>query len=158
MTSGSGWSSASNRPSRIASPVSSARVTSRRSRITLVKDEIDDLQHRAQSLRQFLRRRHLVRNPCLPNLCLGAHNALRQRTRSDQEGLCYLLGCQPAHLTQGERNVRFRRLRWMTAGKNQAQPIILEAVLFIRPFRRIPLRFEISHELVLRRIKSCPST
>src|SRR5438132_7431395 len=46
----------------------------------------------------------------------------------------------------------------MTAGKNQAQPIILEAVLFIRPFRRIPLRFEISHELVLRRIKSCPST
>src|SRR5437879_8918379 len=46
----------------------------------------------------------------------------------------------------------------MTARKNQAQPIILKAVLFIRPFRGIPLRFEISHELVLRRIKSCPST
>src|ERR1700723_146947 len=46
----------------------------------------------------------------------------------------------------------------MTAGKNQAQPIILDAVLFIGPFRRTPLRFEISHELVLRRIKSCPST
>src|SRR5258708_39851716 len=46
----------------------------------------------------------------------------------------------------------------MTAGKNQAQPIILKAVLFIGPFRRTPLRFEISHELVLRRIKSCPST
>src|SRR5437899_902743 len=50
----------------------------------------------------------------------------------------------------------------MTAGKNQAQPVvfkaILKAVLFIRPFRRTPLRFEISHELVLRRIKSCPST
>ena len=26
------------------------------------------------------------------------HNALRERTRSDEEGLCYLLGCQPAHL------------------------------------------------------------
>src|SRR6202162_5478706 len=46
----------------------------------------------------------------------------------------------------------------MTAGKNQAQPIILKAVLFLGPFRRTPLRFEISHELVLRRIKSCPST
>src|SRR6202046_4174728 len=46
----------------------------------------------------------------------------------------------------------------MTAGKNQAQPIILKAVLFIGPFRRTPLRFEISHELVLRRIESCPST
>src|SRR5215831_3303255 len=46
----------------------------------------------------------------------------------------------------------------MTAGKNQAQPIILKAVLFIGLFRRTPLRFEISHELVLRRIKSCPST
>src|SRR5580700_11276990 len=51
----------------------------------------------------------------------------------------------------------------MTAGKDQAQPIILKAivlkaVLFIGPFPRTPLRFEISHELVLRRIKSCPST
>src|SRR2546426_10814934 len=46
----------------------------------------------------------------------------------------------------------------MTAGKNQAQPIILKAVLFIGPFRRTRLRFEISHELGLRRIKSCPST
>src|SRR5215472_12441333 len=44
----------------------------------------------------------------------------------------------------------------MTAGKNQAQPIILKAVLFIRCFRRTPLRFEMSRELVLRRIKSCP--
>src|SRR3984885_16161218 len=46
----------------------------------------------------------------------------------------------------------------MTAGKNQAQPIILKGVLFIRPLRRTPLRFEIAHELVLRRIKSCSST
>src|SRR6202022_2071917 len=46
----------------------------------------------------------------------------------------------------------------MTARKNQAQPIILNAVLFFRLFRRAPLRFEISHELLLRRIKSCPST
>src|SRR5580704_6411874 len=46
----------------------------------------------------------------------------------------------------------------MTAGKNQAQPIILKTVLFLGAFRRTRLRFEISRELVLRRIKSCPST
>src|SRR6266851_3745713 len=58
----------------------------------------------------------------------------------------------------------------MTAGKNQAQPVvfkadilkgvILKAVLFILigPFGRARLRFEIAHEFVLRRIKSCPST
>src|SRR5438309_11528370 len=46
----------------------------------------------------------------------------------------------------------------MTARKNQTQPIIINAVLFIGAFRRTQLRFEISRELVLRRIKSCPST
>src|SRR5260370_40115807 len=56
----------------------------------------------------------------------------------------------------------------MTAGKNQAQPVvfkaiifkptILKAVFFLGVFRRTPLRFEISREFVLRRIKSCPST
>ena len=53
----------------------------------------------------------------------------------------------------------------MTAGKNQAQPIILKGVILkavililIGSFRRTRLRFEISHELVLRGIKPCPST
>src|SRR6202521_3884423 len=46
----------------------------------------------------------------------------------------------------------------MTAGKNQAQAIILKAVPFIGPFRRTRLGFEIPHKLVLRRINSCPST
>src|SRR5207253_8871750 len=87
-------------------------------------------------------------------------NALRQRTRSDEEAACYLLGCQPAHLTQGERNARFRRESWMTARKNQAQPVVFKAVffVFIGLFRRTHLRFEISRKLVLRGIKSCPST
>jgi hypothetical protein len=46
----------------------------------------------------------------------------------------------------------------MTARKDQTQPIILKAVLFIGPFRRTPLRFEIAHELILGRTNSCPST
>src|ERR1700677_4806848 len=50
----------------------------------------------------------------------------------------------------------------MTAGKNQAQPIVfnrvLKAIHLIGPSRRTPLRFEMAHELILRRIESCPST
>src|SRR5207237_512846 len=115
-------------------------------------------KYRAQSLRQLLRCRHFVRDRCLSYLCLCAHNALRQRAGSSEEGLCYLFGGQTTNLTQSERNARFRWKRWMTACKDQAQPIILEAVLFIRLFCRTGLRFEISHELVLRRIKSCPPT
>src|SRR5580658_6350531 len=53
----------------------------------------------------------------------------------------------------------------MTAGKDQAEPVvfkvvILKAVVFvlIGPSGRTRLRFEMSPELVLRRIKSCPST
>src|SRR5215204_1125711 len=46
----------------------------------------------------------------------------------------------------------------MTARKNQTQAIILNAVRFVGPFSRTQLRFEISHELVVRRIKSCAST
>src|SRR5260370_35902954 len=51
----------------------------------------------------------------------------------------------------------------MRAGKNQAQPVVFEAIilktaLFIGPFRRTRLRFEISREFVLRRINACPST
>src|SRR6185503_14332615 len=86
----------------------------------------------------------------------------RQRTRSDEEGLCYLFGCQPAYLTQGKRNARFRRESWMTAGKHQTQAIIfkgiLKGVLFIGSCRGAQLGFEIPHELVFGRIKSCAST
>jgi hypothetical protein len=46
----------------------------------------------------------------------------------------------------------------MAAGEDQTEAIVLKAVLFIGPFRRTRLRFEISHELVLRCIKSCAAT
>ena len=94
----------------------------------------------------------------LADLRLGAHDALRQRTRRGEKGLGYLLGGQAADLAQGERNPRFRRQRGMAAGKDQAQAVILEDVLFLGALRRASLRFEISHQLVLRRIESCPAT
>src|SRR5256714_5902490 len=46
----------------------------------------------------------------------------------------------------------------MTTGKNQTQPVVFEALLCIGPSRRTRLHFEMSHQFVLGRIKSCPST
>ena len=48
----------------------------------------------------------------------------------------------------------------MTAGKNQAQPVVFKKLVpaLMGVFHRTRLRFDMSHELVLRRIKSCPST
>src|SRR5579862_286933 len=51
----------------------------------------------------------------------------------------------------------------MTAGKNQAQPVVFEAeilktALCIGQLRRTRLRFEMPREFVLRGVKSCAST
>src|ERR1700688_4432737 len=48
----------------------------------------------------------------------------------------------------------------MTAGKNQAQPVVFKTIFFtlIGPFRRTRSRFEMMREFVLRCIKSCPAT
>src|ERR1700685_191547 len=43
----------------------------------------------------------------------------------------------------------------MTAGKNQAQAIVFEEIVFNRTFGRSRLCFDKSRELVLRRIESC---
>jgi hypothetical protein len=65
---------------------------------------------------------------------------------------------QAADFAQGERNLSFRRQSGMAAGEDQTEAIVLKTVLFIGPFRRTRLHFEISHELVLRWIKSCAAT
>src|SRR5215831_17736237 len=76
-----------SKPDRLAGDLGSRYFRSRRSRIALVKDEIDDLKHRVQPLRQFLRRRHLVWNRRLSNLCLGAYDARNlTESRPDSNG------------------------------------------------------------------------
>jgi hypothetical protein len=45
----------------------------------------------------------------------------------------------------------------MTARKNQPQPLVFKKIVTTGDPRRTPLRFEISREVVLRRIESCPS-
>src|SRR6185312_14991924 len=103
-----------------------------RSRVALVKDEIDDPKHRVQPLRQFLRRWHLVWNRCLTNLCLGAHDALGERCRRNQKCPSNFLSCQAANFTQRERDLSFRRQSGMTASEDKTEAIVLDLLILLR--------------------------
>ena len=129
-------------------------LRSRRSRVALVKHEIDDLQHCVHPPGQLPRRRHLVGNPRLSNLCLGAHNALGQRRRRNQKRPRNLFRCQAAYFAQRERNLSFRGQSRMTARENQTQAIILNLFLFHRSVAHA--RFHMGNEVGLRSVESRP--
>src|SRR6516162_7579406 len=114
---------------RLAGHLGPRNLSSRRSRIALVKDEIDDLKHRVQPLRQFLRRRHLVWNRRLSNLCLGAYDALGERRWRHEKCSGDLFRGQAADFAKGERNLSLRRQSGMAAGEDQTEAIVLD--LFI---------------------------
>src|SRR5271169_4227430 len=98
---------------RLASDLGSRYFRTRRSRIALVKDEIDDLKHRVQALRQLLRRRHLVWNRRLSNLCLGAYDALGECRWRHEKCAGDLFRGQAADFAKGERNLSLRsRAGW----------------------------------------------
>jgi hypothetical protein len=61
---------------------------------------------------------------------------LAQRRSRGQERAGDFFGREPADFAQGERHLRIRGQRWMAAGENEAQPIVLDT-LAVRPGRRI---------------------
>src|SRR5260370_2388822 len=99
-------------------------------RVALVKDEIDDLKHRIQPLRQFLWRRYLVWNRNLSNLCLCAHNALRQGRRRNQKRPGQSPPWSARDFTHGTRNLSFRRQSGMAAREGATAGTRLTADLF----------------------------
>ncbi len=103
------------------------------------------MKHRAQPLRQFLRRRHLVRNRCLSNLCLGAHDALGERCRRNQKCPGNLFRCQAADFAKSERNLSFRRQSGMAAGENQ----LFISNLFIPAGSVVDARFHMGNKISL---------
>ena len=92
--SGSGRSSTSSRPSRIASPDRSQRVSdaARRGRVAFVEDEIDDVKNGVEPVRQLLARRHLIRNARVADLRLRPDDALGDGGRIGEKRARDLLG------------------------------------------------------------------
>src|SRR5690606_236525 len=94
---------------------------------TFIEHQIDDLQHRAQTLRQLGWGRHLVGNGGIPNLCLGAHDALRNGGCGDEEGAGYLFGGQVADLPQRQGSTGLGSQTGMAAGEQLTQTIVVDA-------------------------------
>ena len=131
IASGSGSSSTSSRPSRIASAERSCRVSdgARRRGVALVEDQVDHVQHGVEPLRQLRPRRHLIGNARVADLRLGAHDALGQRGGGGEEGARDLLGGEAADLAQRQRHLRVRGQRGMAAGEDQPQPVVFDALV-----------------------------
>src|SRR5262245_14927727 len=123
----SGSNSTIKRPSRMASPDRSWRVTdSPDDAAAFVEYEVGDLKHAAQTLRQIGGRRDMIGDASIANLGLAANDTLSNRRWRRQERPGDLLGRQPADLAQRERDLRALRQRRMAAGENQAQAIIFD--------------------------------
>src|ERR1043166_1862967 len=111
------------------------------------------MKHRAQSLRQFLRAWHFVRNPCLSNLCLRAHDALGERCRRNEKCPRNLLSSQAADFAQCERNLSFRRQGGMTASEDQTESIVFDLLLIDGSF--VDARFHIERKISLCSVEAC---
>ncbi len=134
-TSGSsGISSASSRPRRIASAaeVLADEPLARAGRVALVEDEVDDRQHGPKTIGQVGLMRDAVRDPRVADLSLGADQPLRHRRLGDKKGARDLRRGQPSQQPKGQRDLGAGSERRMTAGEDQAQPVVSA--------RRPPLR------------------
>ena len=128
-------------------------------RIAFVENEIEHVQHGVEALRQLLARGHLIWDVRLGDFAFGAHDALRQRRRRHQKCACDFLRGQAADFAQRQGDTRVRRQRRMAASKNQAQPVIFEAVLRVQVItrvRRFPA-FQMIGEGGQRGVKACPA-
>src|SRR6266540_682204 len=105
-------------------------------RIALVEYEIDHAQHGIEPVRQLGLRRHLIGNARVADLAFRAHDALRQRWRRCEKRLRDLLRRQTAYLAQRKSDLRIGRQGRVATGKDQAKPIVLDAV-FVCPCRGI---------------------
>ncbi len=105
--------------------------------VALVIDQIDHLQDGLQARRKFTGFRNAVGNASLANLVFATHQTLRQRRRGDQKTPGDGGGTQSAHFAQRQGDLDIRRQRRVTAGKNQAQTIVINAAVVIikRVFR-----------------------
>ena len=142
-------------PDRLAGQIRPGQRGARGRVVSLVEDQVDDVQHGVEATRQLGARRHLVGNARVADLGLRTDDPLRHGGRAGEERARDLLGREPAHLAQGQRHLGVRTQGRMAAREHQPQPIVLD---FVRiPRRRVAgLGGEPLGELALRRIEPRP--
>ena len=118
-------------------------VVAARGGIALVENEIDDLEHRSEPLREFLAARRLVGEPGFRQRALGAHDALGDGRLRREEGARDLVGGQAADHPQRQRRAGLARQARMAGGEDQPQQFVADVV--------VERGVEIGHRLLLLR-------
>ena len=112
---------------RLAAEIGAHQAVAFGAGIAFVEHQVDDAEHRLQPLGQELARRHLVRNPGVEDLALGAHQPLRRGRLRLEKGARDLPRRQAAERSQRQRHLRRLGDRRVAAGEHQAQAIVLDA-------------------------------
>ena len=107
-------------------PVARAR------RVALVEDEVDDGQHGPQAVREVGLVRDAVGDPRVADLALGPDQPLGHGRLGHQEGARDLGGGEPAQEPQRQRDLGAGGERGVTAGEDQAQPVVAHGALLGR--------------------------
>nr|QPG01998.1 hypothetical protein WM98B_00145 [Acinetobacter nosocomialis] len=139
------------KPDRLGRQVGARQRLAGRGRVALVEHQIDHAQYAVEPGRQRGRLRHFIGHARIADLALGAHDALRERGRCDEEGTCDLLGGEAAYLAQRQRHLRLGRQHRMAAGEDQPQAVILDAVVVGLFARQVGPVIEVVNE-----IEPCP--
>ncbi len=117
--------------------------------VSLVEHQVDHVEHRVEPVRQVGSRRHLIGDPRVPDLRLGAHDSLGHRRRGAEEGVRDLLGREAAHLAQRQRHLGGRRQGGVAAGEDQPQAVVFDVLALplrglvrvgVEPLGEIPQR------------------
>jgi len=94
--------------------------------VALVVDQVDDGQHRVETVGQQVRRGNRERDPGRLDLGLGAGQAALHGLLGDQERPGDLGGLQPAQRPQRERHLPLQRQRRVAAGEDQLESFVLD--------------------------------
>src|SRR5579872_3397930 len=101
------------------------RVRATAGQIALIEQEIDDSQDLIQSVVKLLGIRHPIRNPRVADLSPRPSKPLSDGAFGLEETTGDLLDREAADGSKRQSDLGFRRERRVTAGEDQAQPIIL---------------------------------
>ena len=137
---------------RLPAKLAADEVLTRRRGIALGEYQVDDGEDAIEPVRHDVPRRHLIGNPGIADLGLGAHQTLRHGFFRYQKRFGDFRGRKPADRSQRQRNLRLARQGRMAARENQAQHIVRQPVVFRcifgKPLSDPEIRHEVSFDLL----------
>ena len=119
------------RPRRRASSQSAGRiqVVAGGRDVALVEDEVDDLEHRREPVRELRAARHLERHAGVRERALGPHDALGDGRLRHEKRPGDLVGREAAEQPQRQSDAGFLREDGMARREHQAQQVVADVIV-----------------------------